>query len=56
MNITVNKIQQAILRGDTFYNGVKLSSPQRTGTYFQQETYAYLKASEIYKKHFQNHK
>lgn len=45
MNIT--EIQNAILRGDKEYKGIKLPSPQRAGTFTQNSTYAFLKAQEI---------
>jgi len=44
----VIEIKRAILRGDEEYQGITLPKPQRTGTMTQQDTYAYLKAQEIY--------
>jgi hypothetical protein len=45
----VNNIASFIMRGEKFHYLVKdeLPSPQRSGTYTQQRTYALLKAREI---------
>ena len=45
----VNNIASFIMRGEKFHYLVKdeLPSPQRSGTYTQQQTYALLKAREI---------
>jgi len=50
---TIENIKKAILRGDKFFNGIKLPKGQ-TGTYKQQSSYALLKAQEIFTQHFQN--
>ena len=57
----IERIADAILRGDkyyqirissysTFYNlhGIKLPKGQRCGTYYQQRSYALIKAREIF--------
>ena len=40
-------IQRAILAGLDFYQGVKLPSPQTSGTTTQRQSYAWQKAGEI---------
>jgi hypothetical protein len=50
MNITVNKIQKAILSGNEFFHGIKLPKKQ-TGTCAQQSSYALLKAREIFESY-----
>jgi hypothetical protein len=42
-------IQRAILAGLDYYQGVKLPSPQTTGTLTQQQSYAWQQAGEIQK-------
>lgn len=54
MNIRIEDIKNAILRGEEFFNGIKLPTPQRTGTFTQQSSYALLKAREIFEQHFKN--
>ena len=41
------EIAQAIMQGQTEFEGVKLPSPQTAGTYFQRLTYAQDKAEKI---------
>jgi len=48
----IKEIQGAIAAGIAEYEGLTLPSPQRAGTMMQQNTYAFLKAQEIYEKHF----
>ena len=40
-------IQRSILAGLEYYQGVKLPSPQRTGTSYQIETYAFQQAQKV---------
>lgn len=40
-------IQRSIMAGLDYYQGVKLPSPQTTGTLTQQKAYAWQKAGEI---------
>jgi hypothetical protein len=40
-------VTSAILRGESTYEGVNLPSPQRTGTYTQQQAYANLQARNL---------
>ncbi|QMU65529.1 MAG: hypothetical protein GKR88_15385 [Flavobacteriaceae bacterium] len=55
MNIIVENIKQAILRGDKVIGDrIALPTPQRTGTFTQQNSYALLKAREIFETHFKN--
>lgn len=52
---TYNKIQaikNAILRGDSNYEGVLLPTKQRAGTYYQQASYAQMQAQRVYDNHF----
>jgi len=54
MNITIEDIRKAILRGDkAIGSGIELPSPQTIGTFMQRNTYALLKAREIHEQHFQ---
>jgi hypothetical protein len=43
----IEKIAQAILNQQTEYNGIKLPKGQRCGTYYQQRSYALIKAREV---------
>jgi len=43
-------IQRAILAQLDYYQGVKLPSPQTTGTSHQISTYAFLQAAEVQKQ------
>ncbi|MFV0571709.1 MAG: hypothetical protein ACK5M1_04650 [Xanthomarina gelatinilytica] len=53
---TIQAIKAFILRGNKHYNGIPLPSPQRSGTYFQQASYAQKVAEELYETHFINEK
>ena len=48
----VQDIKRAILANLDYYQGVKLPSPQTSGTMTQRSTYAQLKAQEIQTKRF----
>lgn len=50
----IHAIKVAILREEKSYNGVTLPSPQKSGTGFQQNTFAIQKATEIYENNFKN--
>ncbi len=52
MNVT--DVKQAILRGEQTFNGIVLPSPQRSGTFTQQSTYAYKAAQEFVEKNKNN--
>ena len=45
---TVQAIQQAILRGDTYYEWVELPAAQRTGTATQIASYSLIQAGRVY--------
>ena len=49
---TIETITEAILRGDRFYKSVRLTSPQRTGTFMQQSFYAKMEARKLFESHF----
>lgn len=52
MPLDANKIEAAIMNGQSYYAGHALPIGQQSGTYSQKRTYAYLKALEfIYKVH-----
>ena len=44
----IEKIADAILNQQTEYNGIKLPKGQRCGTYYQQRSYALIKARELF--------
>lgn len=48
----IKAIKNAILRGETIYEGVDLPTKQFAGTYYQQASYALLQAQRIYDIHF----
>ena len=44
----IERIAQAILNQQTEYKGIKLPKGQRCGTYYQQRSYAMIKARELF--------
>ncbi len=50
---TIDEIKNAILRGDNFYKHIKLPKGQ-IGTNYQKESYAIIKAKELYQRYYQN--
>jgi len=48
MNVIVEMITRAIIRGDKTFRGITLPSPQGAGTYTQKNSYARYKAKRIY--------
>ena len=49
---TIEEITKAILKGDKYYKNVRLPSPQGAGTTIQKVSFAKMKATQIFKKHF----
>lgn len=49
-NAMIVECTQAILRGDSYYKGISLPSPQLSGTYSQQRAYARQQAEKIVAK------
>jgi len=48
----LHAIKVAILKEQKEFEGVKLPSPQKTGTSVQRNSYAKMQAQEIFDKHF----
>lgn len=44
----VEQIKKAILKGNKSYMGVRLPSPQGSGTSMQKSTFARMKAEDVY--------
>lgn len=52
MKPTTEQISRAILNGKDFFNGIKLPSPQKHGTFYQCNSYAKQCAAKIFEEHF----
>lgn len=52
----LHAIKVAIIREEKEFEGIPLPSPQKTGTGFQRQTYAKMKAEEFYAEHFEQAK
>ena len=52
----IKSIKESILNGKKSYKEIDLPLPQRTGTNFQQNTYAQILAEKIYEEHFNDKK
>jgi hypothetical protein len=53
---TINDIKKAILASKPSFKGIPLPTPQRTGTLYQQDSYAYAEAQKLYETNFNNAK
>ena len=49
----IERIAQAILNQQTDYKGIELPRGQRCGTYYQQRSYALIKARELFNQNKQ---
>lgn len=47
IQLRIDHITHAILRGDAYFNGIKLPKGQTAGTLTQQHSYAKLKAQQL---------
>jgi hypothetical protein len=52
----LHAIKVAIIREEKEFEGIPLPKPQKTGTDFQRQTYAKMKAEQIYAEHFEQAK